>query len=128
MKEAIIRTDKAPAAIGPYSQAIKAGNLLFTSGQLGINPETGSLPEGIEEQAKQSLQNVQAILEAAGCRKTDVVKTVVFLKDLADFARVNEIYAAFFGDHKPARSCVEVARLPKDGLIETEVVAVCSGD
>lgn len=128
MSDTIIRTDKAPAAIGPYSQAIKAGNLLFTSGQLGINPETGTLPEGIEEQAKQSLQNVQAILEAAGCRKTDVVKTVVFLKDLADFARVNEIYAAFFGDHKPARSCVEVARLPKDGLIETEVVAVCSGD
>ena len=128
MSDTIIRTDKAPAAIGPYSQAIKAGNLLFTSGQLGINPETGTLPEGIEEQAKQSLQNVQAILEAAGCRKTDVVKTVVLLKDLADFARVNEIYAAFFGDHKPARSCVEVARLPKDGLIETEVVAVCSGD
>ena len=120
----IIHTEKAPAAVGPYSQAIKAGNLLITSGQLGLVPETGALPEGIEAQTEQSLRNVDAILEAAGYAKTDVVKTTVFIKDMNDFAAVNKIYAAYFGDHKPARSCVEVARLPKDGLVEIEVTAV----
>ena len=123
MSNRIIQSKKAPAAIGPYSQAIMAGNLLFTSGQLGLNPETGALPETIEEQTKQSLQNVQAILEEAGLQKTDVIKTVVFLKNMSDFAAVNEIYAGFFGEHKPARSCVEVAQLPKGGLVEIEVVA-----
>lgn len=120
----IIHTEKAPAAVGPYSQAIKAGNLLITSGQLGLVPETGALPEGIDAQTEQSLRNVDAILEAAGYAKTDVVKTTVFIKDMNDFAAVNKIYAAYFGDHKPARSCVEVARLPKDGLVEIEVTAV----
>ena len=120
----IIHTEKAPAAVGPYSQAIKAGNLLITSGQLGLVPETGALPEGIEAQTEQSLRNMDAILEAAGYAKTDVVKTTVFIKDMNDFAAVNKIYAAYFGDHKPARSCVEVARLPKDGLVEIEVTAV----
>ena len=123
MSNRIIQSKNAPAAIGPYSQAIMAGNLLFTSGQLGLNPETGALPETVEEQTKQSLKNVQAILEEAGLQKTDVIKTVVFLKNMSDFAVVNGIYADFFGDHKPARSCVEVAQLPKGGLIEIEVVA-----
>ena len=119
-----IHTDRAPAAVGPYSQAIQAGNTLYTSGQLGLIPETGALPEGVEAQAEQALANLGAILEEAGFAKTDVVKTTVFIKDMNDFAAVNRIYAAFFGDHKPARSCVEVARLPKDGLVEVEAVAV----
>ena len=119
----VVYTKNAPDAIGPYSQAWLCGNMLFTSGQLGINPETGELPETIEEQTECSLKNVAAILEEAGFLKTDVVKTVVFLKNMADFPVVNGIYAGFFGDHKPARSCVEVSRLPKDGLIEIEVIA-----
>lgn len=123
MSNRIIESRSAPAAIGPYSQAILAGGLLYTSGQLGIDPATGALPETVEEQTKQSLKNLQAILEEAGMRKTDVIKTVVFLKNMADFAVVNGIYAGFFGDHKPARSCVEVAQLPKGGLVEIEAVA-----
>jgi len=119
----IIHTDKAPAAVGPYSQAITVGNMLFTSGQLGLVPETGALPEGIEAQTEQSLKNIEAILSAAGYAKTDVIKTTVYIKNMNDFATVNGIYAAFFGDHKPARSCVEVARLPKDGLVEIEIIA-----
>jgi len=118
-----IQTQDAPAAIGPYSQAIEAGNMLFTSGQLGLDPQTGALPEGVAAQTEQSLRNIQAILAAAGLQKTDVVKTVVYIRDMNDFAAVNRIYAAFFGDHKPARSCVEVSRLPKDGLVEIEVIA-----
>ena len=120
----IIHTTQAPAAVGPYSQAIRAGNMLFTSGQLGLIPETGLLPEGVEAQAEQSLKNIDAILSEAGFQKTDVVKTTVFIKNMNDFAAVNGIYAAYFGDHKPARSCVEVARLPKEGLVEIEAVAV----
>lgn len=120
----IIHTENAPAAVGPYSQAIRAGNLLFTSGQLGLVPETGTLPEGVEAQAEQSLKSIDAILKASGCERTDVVKTTVFIKDMNDFAAVNKIYGAFFGDHRPARSCVEVARLPRDGLVEIEVIAV----
>ena len=124
MQNKVIQTGKAPAAIGPYSQAILADGLLFTSGQLGINPENGEMPQGIAEQTGQALKNLLAILEEAGFRKEDVVKTLIFLKDMKDFAVVNEIYAGFFGEHKPARSCVEVARLPKDGLVEVEAVAV----
>ena len=124
MSNKVINTDKAPAAIGPYVQAIQAGNMLFTSGQLGLVPETGELPEGIEAQAKQSLANIAAILSEAGFEKSDVVKTTVFIINMADFGKVNEIYAGFFGDAKPARSCVEVAALPKGGLIEIEIVAV----
>ena len=123
MSAKIIQTQNAPAAIGPYSQAIMAGGTLYSSGQLGIDPATNALPEGIEAQARQSLQNIRAILEEAGLSVSDVVKTVVFLKNMADFSAVNEIYAAFFGSHKPARSCVEVSQLPKGGLIEIEVVA-----
>lgn len=120
----IINTPKAPAAVGPYVQAILAGNTLFSSGQLGMNPETGALPEGVEAQTRQSLANVQAILDEAGFSKADVVKTTVFIRDMNDFAAVNAIYADFFGDSRPARSCVEVARLPRDGLVEIEFVAV----
>ncbi len=123
MSNQIIQTEKAPAAIGPYSQALLAGDMLFTSGQLGLDPATGTLPEGIEAQTKQSLQNVGEILAGAGFEIADVVKTVVYIQNMNDFAAVNEIYAEFFGDHKPARSCVEVARLPKSGLIEIEVIA-----
>lgn len=120
----IIQTNLAPAAVGPYSQAIRVGKTLFTSGQLGLEPGTGALPEGVEAQAEQSLKNLDAILAEAGYAKTDVVKTTVYIKNMNDFAAVNRIYAAYFGDHKPARSCVEVARLPKDGLVEIEAVAV----
>ena len=120
----IINTPKAPAAVGPYAQAILAGNTLFSSGNLGLVPETGALPEGIEAQTRQSLANVQAILDEAGFAKSDVVKTTVFIRDMNDFAAVNAIYAGFFGDARPARSCVEVSRLPKDGLVEIEFVAV----
>ena len=123
MSASIIHTEKAPAAIGPYSQAIRAGSFLYTSGQLGLDPVTGVLPPDIESQTRQSLQNLQAILEAAGYQKSDVIKTVIFLKNMSDFATVNGIYAEFFGDHKPARSCVEVAQLPKNGLVEIEAVA-----
>lgn len=119
----IINTEKAPAAIGPYSQAIRVEDMLFTSGQLGIDPATGELPEGVQAQTEQSLRNIAAILEEAGFGRKDVVKTTVFIRDMNDFGAVNQIYSAFFGDHKPARSCVEVARLPKDGLVEIEVVA-----
>lgn len=117
-----IHTDKAPQTIGPYSQAMKVGNLLITSGQLGINPTTGQFPSTVVEQAKQSLSNVQAIVEAAGASMNQVVKTTVFLKDMNDFAAVNEVYASFFTEPYPARSAVEVARLPKDALVEVEVI------
>ena len=123
MSTQIIHTQKAPAAVGPYSQAILAGSLLLTSGQLGLDPETGTLPEGVEAQAEQALKNIGAILEAAGFARTDVVKTTVFIRNMGDFGTVNEIYAAFFGNHKPARSCVEVSALPKNGLVEIEVIA-----
>ena len=119
----IIHTGNAPAAVGPYSQAIRIGNLLLTSGQLGLDPAAGVLPEGIAAQAEQSLKNIDAILSEAGFTKTDVVKTTVFIRNMGDFGTVNEIYAAYFGDHKPARSCVEVSALPKGGLVEIEVIA-----
>ena len=123
MKE-IISTDKAPAAIGPYSQAVKVGNLLFTSGMIPIDPATNTLVEGgIEVQAERALQNVKNLLEASGSSLDKVVKTVVFIKDMNDFAKVNEIYAKYFTENYPARSCVEVARLPKDVLIEMEAIA-----
>ena len=123
MKE-IISTDKAPAAIGPYSQAVLTGNLLFTSGMIPIDPATGQLVEGgIEVQARQAIGNLAALLEASGTGLDKVVKTVVFIKDMNDFAKVNEVYASFFKESFPARSCVEVARLPKDVLIEIEAIA-----
>ena len=125
MKHQVIHTDNAPAAIGPYSQAIKAGNMLFVSGQVPFVPETMEIVEGdVQAQTRQSLTNVQAILKEAGADFSDVVKTTVFIKDMNEFAQINEVYAEFFGENKPARSCVEVARLPKDVKVEIEVIAV----
>ena len=120
----VIHTDKAPADIGPYSQAIHIGQLLFTSGQVPIDPETGAIVEGgIQEQARQSLNNIKAILNAAGTNMGAVVKTTVFLQDMNDFAAMNEVYAQFFQEPYPARSAVQVARLPKDVLVEIEAIA-----
>ena len=124
MKSAI-GTAKAPAAIGPYSQAIKAGNLVFVSGQLPINPVNGQIITGaIEEQTEQVLRNIQAILEAAGASLENVVKTTLFIRDMNDFAKINEAYAKFFKNCPPARATVQVARLPKDAGIEIEAIAV----
>jgi len=120
----IIATDKAPAAIGPYSQAVRTGNLIFTSGMIPIDPATNTLVEGgIEVQATRAFENLKQLLIASGSGLDKVVKTVVFIKDMNDFAKVNEIYATFFTGEYPARSCVEVARLPKDVLIEIEAIA-----
>ena len=120
----VIHTDKAPAAIGPYSQAIQIGRLLFTAGQVPIDPETGAIVEGgIQEQARQSLNNIKAILNAAGTNMGAVVKTTVFLQDMNDFAAMNEVYAQFFQEPYPARSAVQVGRLPKDALVEIEAIA-----
>ncbi|MBQ8007550.1 MAG: RidA family protein [Lachnospiraceae bacterium] len=123
MGKKIIATDKAPAAIGPYSQAIEAGGFVFASGQIPVDPATGNIPDGIEAQAKQALTNVKNLMEASGLSMDNIVKTSVFIKDMNDFAKVNEVYATFFESDFPARSCVEVARLPKDVLIEVEVIA-----
>ncbi len=117
-----IKTTNAPAAIGPYSQAIKTGNLLFTSGQIPINPATGEIPSGVEAQAEQALTNVKNLIEASGASIDNVIKTTVFIKDMNDFAKINEIYAKYFTEPFPARSCVEVARLPKDVLLEVETI------
>lgn len=118
-----INAPKAPAAVGSYVHAVEAGNMVFTSGQLGLIPETGLLPEGIEAQTHQALKNLGAVLEAAGLGYQDVVRTMVFLDNMDDFAVVNGIYAEYFTGEAPARSCVEVARLPKGGLIEIEAIA-----
>ena len=125
MKHQVIHTDNAPAAIGPYSQAIKAGNMLFVSGQVPFVPETMEIVEGdVKAQTAQSLKNLQAILKEAGADFSDVVKTTVFIKDMNEFAQINEVYGEFFGENKPARACVEVARLPKDVKVEIELIAV----
>ena len=123
MRETINATN-APAAVGPYVHAVKAGNTLYTSGQLGLIPATGELPEGVEAQAVQALENLKAVVEAGGMTLADVVKTTVFLADMNDFAKINAIYAQYFVGEAPARSCVQVAALPKGGLIEIEAVAV----
>ncbi|CCO07417.1 RidA family protein [Desulforamulus hydrothermalis] len=123
MNKTIISTDQAPAAIGPYSQAVKAGNFLFISGQIPIDPATGNVVAGdIQDQTRQCIKNLQAICEAAGASLRDVVKTSVFIKDMNQFARVNEIYAQYFSDEPPARACVEVSCLPKNVLVEIEAV------
>ena len=120
----VISTPKAPAAIGPYSQAIRVGNLVFTSGQIPIDPATGSFVEGgIKEQTRQSLSNVRAILEETGLMMANVIKTTVFLADMADFADMNAVYAEFFSEPFPARSAVAVKTLPKGALVEIEVIA-----
>ena len=122
----VINTNEAPGAIGPYSQAIKANGFLFVSGQLPVVPATGQFAEGgVSGQTRQSLENVKAILAAAGCTLDDVVKTTVFNKDMNDFGVVNTAYAEYFTHDCPARACFEVARLPKDALVEIEVIAAC---
>ena len=118
-----ISTEKAPAAIGPYSQGVRIGNLVFTSGQIPVNPATGQMAETIEEQTKQSLENVKAILEAEGLSMDKVVKTTVFLSDMNNFAKMNEVYKTYFTINLPARSAVQAARLPKDALVEIEAIA-----
>ena len=120
----IISTPDAAQAIGPYSQAIKAGGLIFTSGQIALKPGGEFVAGGVEAQARQVLQNLTAILKEAGATLQDAVKTTIFLADMGDFAAVNEIYAAAFGAHKPARSTVQVAKLPKGALVEIEVIAL----
>ena len=120
-----IATKNAPAAIGPYSQGVDAGSIVFVSGQLPVDPSTGAFAEGgIAEQTRQSLTNIQAILAEAGLTMDNVVKTTVFLKDMNDFAAMNQVYATFFTTNPPARSAVEVARLPKDARLEIEAIAV----
>jgi len=123
MEKKIIATTAAPAAIGPYSQGIDLGNLVFTSGQLPIDPATGEMPADIAGQARQSLTNVKAILAEAGLGMENIVKTTVFLQNMSEFAAMNEVYTSFFEGAPPARSAVEVAKLPKDALIEIEVIA-----
>jgi len=119
----VIHTASAPAAIGPYSQAIQMGDMLFTSGQLGIIPETGELAQGVEAQTEWALKNLGAILAQAGLNYANILKTTVFVADLADFAKVNAVYQNFFEGAYPARSCVQVAALPKGGLVEIECIA-----
>lgn len=120
----VITTDNAPQAIGPYSQAIKHNGLVFVSGQIPLDPETMTLVTGsIKDQTRRVLNNLKAILEAAGTNMEKVLKATVFLKDMADFEEVNQVYSEFFSQHKPARACVQVARLPKDVAVEIEVVA-----
>lgn len=126
MNKKVINANNAPAAVGPYVHAVMAGDFLYTSGQLGIDPATGEIPMGVEAQAHMSLKNLGAILNEAGLTYSDVVKTTVFLDDMNDFATINAIYAEYFTDETPARSCVEVAKLPKGGLIEIEAIAVKS--
>lgn len=121
----IINTKKAPAAIGPYSQGVKVDNLLFVSGQMPLDPDTMEIvPGNIQDQTKRAIENLKAILEDAGLTLNDVVKTTVFVKDMNEFGSINEIYANYFTEHKPARACVEVARLPKDVGVEIEAIAV----
>ena len=119
-----ITAQNAPAAVGPYCHAKLAGSTLYTSGQLGLIPATGELPQGVEAQATQALDNLMAVLSAAGMEAADVVKTTVFLADMNDFAAINAIYAKYFSGEAPARSCVQVAALPKGALFEIEAVAV----
>lgn len=120
----VISTDKAPAAIGPYSQAIEVNGMIYTSGVIPVDPKTGDIPDTVEAQAVQALSNMTNLLNEAGTTMEKVIKTTVFIKDMNDFAKINEIYARFFTGIYPARSCVEVARLPKDVLLEIEAIAI----
>ena len=129
MKKQVISTNRAPAAIGPYCQAVRAGNMVFFSGQIPIDPATGELVAGgIEEQAEQTMQNMAALLKAAGLAFQDVVKTTIFLTDLGDFNQVNGIYGRHFPENPPARACVQVAALPKGAAIEIEWIALADGN
>lgn len=118
----VISTDKAPGAIGPYSQAIEVNGMVFTSGVIPVDPATGVIPEGVEAQATQAFTNLTNLVEASGAAMSQVVKTTVFIKEMNDFEKINEIYAKFFKEPYPSRSCVEVARLPKDVLLEVEAI------
>lgn len=118
----VISTDKAPGAIGPYSQAIEVNGMVFTSGVIPVNPATGVIPEGVEAQATQAFTNLTNLVEASGAAMSQVVKTTVFIKEMNDFGKINETYAKFFKEPYPSRSCVEVARLPKDVLLEVEAI------
>ncbi|MEE0335255.1 MAG: RidA family protein [Catenibacterium mitsuokai] len=120
----VVKTDKAPGAIGPYSQGIDIGNMIFFSGQIPLDPETGVMPEGIEAQIRRALDNVKGLLESQGLTFKNVVKTTVFLDNIDDFTTMNGIYAEYFEEPYPARSAVEVAKLPKGALVEVEVIAV----
>jgi 2-iminobutanoate/2-iminopropanoate deaminase len=124
MSPQIIHTENAPAAVGPYSQAVKIGNLVYTAGQIGINPATGEMQEGLEAQARQVMANLQAVREAAGAGFDTVVKTTIFITDMADFGVINGIYGAFFPQQPPARSSVAVAQLPLGALGEIEAIAL----
>lgn len=125
MNKEIISTKNAPSAIGPYSQAVKVGNLLFTSGQIPINPETGEfMNDDVEVATERVFQNIIAVLKEAGTTLDKVFKTTVFLRDMNDFAKVNEVYAKYFTEDQPARSCVQAGKLPKDALLEMEVIAI----
>ena len=123
MSKKVIATEKAPGAIGPYSQAMRIGNMIFTSGQIRLNPATGEMVTEIAAATKQSLENVKAILEVEGATMDNVIKTTVFLSDMNNFVAMNEVYATYFPQNPPARSAVEVARLPKDAVVEIEVIA-----
>lgn len=120
----VISTDNAPAAIGPYSQAIEVNEMVYTSGVIPVNPATGEIPDGTQEQAKQAMTNLSNLLKASGSSMDQVVKTTVFIKEMNDFGIINDVYKEFFTADFPARSCVEVARLPKDVLLEIEAVAL----
>ena len=124
MTKEVINTNNAPEAIGPYSQGVIVGDFVYTSGQIPLNPVTGELVTDIKLATKQSMENIKAILEEAGTSLNNVVKTSIFLKDLNDFEAVNEFYGTYFIENKPARSCVQVAKLPKDAVIEIEAIAV----
>lgn len=123
MAKEVIFTENAPAAVGPYIQAAKVNGILYCSGQLGLVPQTGEFAQGVEAQAEQSMENMGAILKAAGSDYGKVIKTTIFLADMNDFAAVNKVYESYFDGNFPARSCVQVARLPKDGLVEIECIA-----
>ena len=124
IKKEVLKSSRAPKAVGPYSLGIRSGGFLFLSGQLGLDPDSGRFAEGgVEAQTRQALSNIKSVLQDAGCELSDVVKTSVFLSDIADFPKMNAVYAEFFGNDPPARSTMQVGALPKSGLVEIEVIA-----
>ena len=123
MNKKVISTEKAPGAIGPYSQAVRIGDMIYTSGQIPMNPSTGEMVTEIKAATKQCLENVKAILEVEGAQMSNIIKTTVFLQDMNDFVAMNEVYASYFPENPPARSAVQVSRLPKDSIVEIEVIA-----
>lgn len=123
MNKKVISTEKAPGAIGPYSQAVRIGDMIYTSGQIPMNPSTGEMVTEIKAATKQCLENVKAILEVEGAQMSNIIKTTVFLQDMNDFVAMNEVYASYFHENPPARSAVQVSRLPKDSIVEIEVIA-----